>query len=464
MILTTRLKLLLNTYLTCLLLAIVTFSSNASDESKASDEIVHSEAIDNVWSAHRIKPYLLTRGEHQFVAYFDANRQMTVAHRELDKPWRYYKVDSYLGWDSHNYVTMELDKTGHLHVMGNMHGDPIEYFKTTVPYKVRSLKRVQKMVDEGVEKRMTYPIFMRNKTNELIVKYRDGGSGNGNEIYNIYDTEKRTWSKLHQNQFLDGEGKMSGYFEGPTKGPDGNFHLIWVWRNTPNAATNHSLSYAKSADLVNWTDSNGKPLALPITLDKTEIIAPVPAFGGMINGNVKIGFDQNDKPIVTYHKYDEKGNTQIYVTRKVGSNWKSKQVSNWNDFRWDFGGHGSLGKFLVRTYSVKVLNDDELAVKVRKDNDIFRFILNNETLETIRVEDSNLYPPQISRITQVSNPLIENSTNLKLEQHVFEGQGDLGPSGQKYYLSWMSQPGNRDRGHAVISSPSVMLLHESKSE
>ncbi|MDO6693319.1 BNR repeat-containing protein [Aliiglaciecola sp. 3_MG-2023] len=430
--------------------------------SHAAEQIVHSEAIDNVWSAHRIKPFLLTRGKHQFVAYFDGNRQMTVAHRELNKPWRYYKVDSHLGWDSHNYVTMELDKSGHLHVMGNMHRDPIEYFRTTEPYQVRSLKRVGMMVDKSIEKQMTYPIFMLNKQNELIVKYRDGGSGNGNEIYNIYDTESKQWSKLHQNQFLDGEGKMSGYFEGPVKGPEGNFHLIWVWRNTPNAATNHSLSYAKSKDLVHWTDSNDQPISLPITLDKTEVIAPVPPFGGMINGNVKIGFDQNGKPVVTYHRYDEEGNTQIYVTRKQGNTWKSQQISQWRNFRWEFGGHGSLGKFLVQPYAVEVFDENKLAVKVRKNDDIMRFVLDSKTLQTLRVENINLYPPQIAEISQVSNHLLENSTDLPLEQHVFKGVGDKSPSGGNYYLSWFSQPGNRDRAHVFISSPSVLLLHESK--
>ncbi|MDU0352590.1 BNR repeat-containing protein [Paraglaciecola aquimarina] len=251
------------------------FSMEAKSEAK-NQQILSTEAIDHVWSGHRIKPYLLTRGKQQFVAYYDSNRQMTVAHREGAGKWRYYKVDSWLGWDSHNYVTMELDATGHLHVMGNMHADAIEYFRTTEPLKVRSLKRVSVMVDTRLEQRMTYPIFMLNNKGELLVKYRDGGSGNGNEIYNIYDTKSQSWSRLHANQFLDGQGLMSGYFEGPTKGPDGNFHLIWVWRNTPNAATNHSLSYASSPDLVDWVDSSGKPITLPLTLEHTEVVDPVP--------------------------------------------------------------------------------------------------------------------------------------------------------------------------------------------
>lgn len=423
-------------------------------------KVVQSVAIDNVWSGHRVKPFLLTRGKHQFVAYYDSNRQMTVAYRELGKVWRYYKVDSYLGWDSHNYVTMELDSEGYLHLSGNMHADPIEYFRMSEPYNVRSLKRVDVMVDKALERRMTYPIFMRNKNNDVLLKYRDGGSGNGNEIYNIYDVKTKSWSRLHSNQFLDGEGKMSGYFEGPTLGPDGNFHLIWVWRNTPDASTNHSLSYARSPDLVSWEDSNGKAITLPLTLKHTEVVDPVPPKGGMINNNVKIGFDQNKRPIISYHKYDEAGNTQFYVARKEGTKWTQAKISNWQNFRWDFGGGGSLGRFPVEPTAPVVLDDKTLGVVVRRDDDIIRFVLDAQSLETIRIEDAHKYPPQIADISKQSNFNIFASTKLKLELGVFEGVGDKSPSGNQYYLSWYGQPGNRDIAHTFIPQASVLLLHE----
>lgn len=428
-----------------------------------SNEQILSLALDNVWSGHRIKPYLLTKGKNQFVGYFDSNRQMTIAHREIGKTWRYTKVDSWLGWDSHNYVTMELDADGYLHVMGNMHADSLEYFRMQRPMNVRSIKRVDVMVDKKLERRMTYPIFMLNKQGELLVKYRDGGSGNGNEIYNIYNHKTKTWSRLHANQFLDGEGLMSGYFEGPTKGPDGDFHLIWVWRNTPNAATNHSLSYAKSEDLVNWTDSNGKPITLPLTLKHTEIVDPVPPFAGMINGNVKLGFDYKKRPVISYHKYDAEGNTQMFLARKEKDGWKSKQISNWQGFRWDFGGTGSLGRFAVRPQAPEILADNNIGVTVRKQDEIMRFVVDSETLETIRVEPATLYPPEIETITEQSNYKLLNSGVEKLEHHVFKGLGDKGKNGSEYYLSWHTQPGNRDRAHKVISIPSVLLVHEVKT-
>lgn len=446
----------------CIFAAIVLSSDIKAAPKRQQEAEFTSSAIDRVWSGHRIKPYLLTRNNQQFVAYYDANRQMTVAHRGIGGKWRYYKVDSWLGWDSHNYVTMEMDSVGNLHLVGNMHADPLEYFRTSEPYNIRSLKRVPTMVDKGLEQRMTYPIFMLNKNNELLIKYRDGGSGNGNEIYNIYDTKTQSWERLHKNQFLDGEGKMSGYFEGPTLGPDGMFHLIWVWRDTPDSSSNHSLSYAKSPDLKTWQDSNGNALPLPLTLKDTEIVDPVPPQGGIINNNNKIGFDQHNNPIIAYHKYDKNGDTQMYVARKkANQNWDIVQISKWDGFRWDFGGYGSLGRFEVQTYDPEILSGNTLGVMARKNDDVMRFVLNADTLKTVKVEKADVFPPVIEQKTLAANKHLAVSENNSLETQVFKGVGDES-DGIEYFLSWQTQPGNRDNAHSSISQPSILLIHEVK--
>jgi hypothetical protein len=442
----------------------ISFSASSVQKSDTKSIINSAIAIDKVWSGHRVKPALLTRNNHQFVSYYDDSRQLTVAHRILGKPWRYYKVDSWVGWDSHNYITMELDPSGNLHVMGNMHADTLEYFRTTEAYQVRSLKRVPLLVEKALEQRMTYPVFMLNKAQELIVKYRDGGSGNGNEIYNFYDTETKQWSRLHQNRFLDGEGKMNAYPEGPHIGPDGLFHLIWVWRNTPDAATNHSLSYARSPDLVSWQDASGNTLSLPLTLDTAEVVDPVPPFGGMINGNVKLGFDQRQRPIISYHKYDKQGNTQMYVARFQNSTWKSVQISDWKGFRWDFGGGGSLGRFAVKPYSPELLSNGDIGVMVRLEDEVMRFVLNSESLQVKRIETANIYPPEIDNKMAEANQFILVPDDSSLETQVIKGIGDLSPNGRQYYLSWQSQPANRDRAHSFIPQAGTLLLHELKAK
>jgi hypothetical protein len=123
---------------------------------------------------------LLTIDKRQYVAYYDKDRNMTVASRTVgsDK-WRYQVLPSKVGWDSHNYITMAVDDDGHLHVSGNMHCVPLIYFRTEKSGDITTLQKLP-MTDKN-ENRCTYPKFMRDADNRLIFHYRDGGSGKGND-------------------------------------------------------------------------------------------------------------------------------------------------------------------------------------------------------------------------------------------------------------------------------------------
>lgn len=303
-----------------------------------------------VWAGHPVGFSLLTAGNDQFVAFYDAERHMTIAHRKLgggpgesgaSGPWRFTRLPSRLGWDSHNSVTMTLDRAGVLHVSGNMHGHPLVYFRATKPFDAASLERVPSMVGTE-ENRVTYPVFMRDADNRLIFAFRHGRSGQGDTYYNRYDEQSRTWRRLGSTALLSGEGKMNAYPQAPVRGPDGWFHLTWVWRDTPAAETNHDLSYARSRDLEHWETADGKPLRLPITLrDRETIVDPVPVRGGIINGSGKVGFDLKGRLTIAYHKYDAAGNTQLHFARREDGSWKFYQATSW-DYRWEFSGGGSL--------------------------------------------------------------------------------------------------------------------------
>jgi hypothetical protein len=98
---------------------------------------------------------------------------------------------------------------------------------------------------------------------------------------------------------------MNAYCSVPRQDPDGRFHMVWVWRDTPDCASNHDLSYARSDDLVRWTDSAGSPLALPITVETGEIIDRVPPGGGLLNVNRELGFDNAGRPVVSYPRNED---------------------------------------------------------------------------------------------------------------------------------------------------------------
>lgn len=147
-----------------------------SKEKQISEKLL----VDSVWAANRVFFDLKTVGNTQFVAYYDKDRMMTVASRKIgDKDWNRKTLPNKLEWDSHNLVTIGIDKEGYIHVSGNMHAVPMIYFRSTKPYDVQSMEQVKYMVGEKDEQRVTYPNFFNNGENELFYVYRSGGSGSG---------------------------------------------------------------------------------------------------------------------------------------------------------------------------------------------------------------------------------------------------------------------------------------------
>ncbi len=296
--------------------------------------------VDNVWAGCPVGYAATVRNGRQYVAYYDADRQMTIACRSLDsETWQFKKLDDQVGWDSHNYVTLAFDSEGYIHVSGNMHCVPLRYYRSTKPEDIDSIVGVHRMTGE-LEARATYPRFYTGPSGEFLFTYRDGGSGNGNNIVNAYDVRTRTWKRYSDKPLFDGEGERNAYQAGPARDKNGIYHLAWVWRDTPDCATNHDVSYAQSPDLNHWRSSDGTPVALPLTLENAEIIDRVQIHGGLMNSE-RLSFDAEGRPMVSYIKFDPKGRTQIYTMRLEERGWKRYQTTDWAD-RWDFSGGGSI--------------------------------------------------------------------------------------------------------------------------
>ena len=278
-------------------------------------KVLEAVEIEPVWAGHRVGFCLLTHGDHQFAAYYDAARRMTVAGRKRgEKQWTLAKLDSTLGWDSHNYVTMAVDRAGCLHVCGNMHVAPLVYFRSDRPCDVNSLRRVPAMTDRD-EQRVTYPQFYRTAAGVLLFLYRDGKSGDGRTLVNEYDEATRTWTRYLDTPLLDGSSRsMNAYPAEIRCGPDGFFHLVWMWRETPDCRSNLHLSYARSRDLKHWETAGGKAVGLPITPDNLDVVVdPTGANHGLINMSFGVGFDPSRHAVIQYHNYDQEGHSQIYL-------------------------------------------------------------------------------------------------------------------------------------------------------
>jgi len=394
--------------------------------------------IDTVPSWFPVRFSLLTHEGVQYVAYYNAKHEMIVASRKLDeKAFRQVKLPTKIGWDSHNSVTMAVDASGCVHLAGNMHCVPLIYFRMEKAGDIGTFKRLTMTGKE--EQRCTYPNFLNDLDGRLIFNYRSGGSGNGKRLYNRYDPKSKTWSRLLETPLFEGEGKRNAYPHGPVLGPDKRFHVVWVWRDTPDCATNHHLSYARSKDLIHWETAGGKAVTVPLTLGQGELcIDPIPSGGGIINGCERLTFDSAGRPMVSYHASDADGQMQIYVTRFEAGKWIRRVVTKWTK-PVKFTGRGAMGFIGIRISGLQRGGDDTWYLTYRhRDYGSGRIVIDDKTLAVVDrpVATSKALPKAVTR------------REIDFEGVGVKTAGDLGDSGQagvRYLLKWETLPPNQDR-------------------
>lgn len=434
--------------------------------------------IDSVWAGHRVGFCLFTDLDRQYIAYYNANRNMVVGQRNINESnFSLYQMPApprdlgakerskrfsatEVGWDSHNSITMAVDSKGYIHLSGNMHVDSLTYFRSQKPNDITTLKQYFPVVGPN-ELRATYPKFMMTKDNQLIFHYRDGGSGNGNEIYNIYNAESQTWTRMLDVPLTDGQGLMNAYQSQPMLREDGWYHVYWVWRDTPDCSTNHDLSHMKSPDLINWYNAFDQPITLPATIDqKSLIVDPIPPKGGIINLGAKLCFDSNKNPIFVYHKYDEKGNLQLYIAKPKAKKWESHAITDW-DYRWEFSGNGSIkNEFKIKSFNRR--SDDRFEVGFWHIKYGDGTILLNEDLKPIGkvLKSDKLFSRRF------------NDSSLKVEGDFpglqVLGVNDIGKNnepGYRYALKWETLGSNRDKPRKKPwPSPSSLYLYKIKTK
>jgi len=427
----------------CLLL----FLACVSVEGKVTKEVAEVINVARVWAGHPVNFSLLTGPQKQYVAYYDEERRMTVAVRDLDSAcWQKVILPESVKWDSHNLIAMSMDDNGDIHLSGNMHCVPLIYFKTSEPGDITTFERMSGMVGER-ESRVTYPSFRRGPNKEFIFTYRDGSSGNGDEIYNVYDHETETWSRLIDKPLFYGQGKMNAYPRAPHIGPDGYYHISWVWRDRSGCELNHDLSYARSKDLVNWETSAGKPLDLPITIETGEIVDPIPVRQGLMRHN--LGFDSQKRVVMTYYRFDEEGNTQAYAARVEDGKWVIRQITDW-DYRWYFQGGGSI-KTEIRVGGVRSIGGGKLQMTYQHIKYGYKWLtLDEETFEVLAEED-------VKR-SAADDVVYEPRGDYDELRVMVSGDAGRSPERDTYYvMRWETLGPNRDRPRKGEIPPPDML-------
>ena len=434
-------------------MALAALFSGICLSSPQAQKLTDSTFISMVPSGFPVGFDLLTQGNRQYVAYYDSSHAMVVASRRLDSAGFTRNVlPSKVAWDTHNYITMELDGQGHLHVSGNMHVSPLDYYRTTVPGDVNSLVKVPNMVLASHETKVTYPHFLKMPSGEFYFLYRQGSSGDGVWYVDKYDSKPsmRAWSAVYGGgPLFSNAGSVNAYFTGPTLGPDGRYHFAYLWRDTPDASTCHDISYirSKGSNLDAWETVSGESLTLPISMDDSNaIVDRAPIHAGLINSSMALGFDTKNRAIVSYHKYDAAGISQVYNSRwsEAERKWIVVQASDWKDYKWDFGGGGSIPN------EIAVSGVQAIDGKLVQTWTHSKFGGGTWTL------DENTLKPLAPAKKTAAGPMAAMGFDLKTHMQWTRGEGQ--DPNVRYAIRWQTLLANRDVAPDTIPPDSRLML------
>lgn len=272
------------------------------------------------------KNSLTSWADTQFVAFYDKDAYVVVGKRHLkQKQWQ-LRQTPFKGnaRDAHNVISLMADGDGFLHISWDHHGHPLHYARSVAP---GSLQFQQPEAMTGVrETKVTYPEFYRLPDGNLLFFYRDGSSGQGNMVINKYLLHEKKWIMLHEN-LIDGQQRRNAYWQACVDGNDA-IHISWVWRESPDVASNHDLCYAVSKDGgVTWQKSSGEKYELPINAANAEYACTIPQKSELIN-QTSMTTDEHGNPfIATYWRDSGSTVPQYHLVYRLKDRWKTNNLA-----------------------------------------------------------------------------------------------------------------------------------------
>ncbi len=271
------------------------------------------------------KNSLCTFKNTQYISYYNKEGFVVLGKRKLTASKWELKITDLKGdvTDAHRSISIMTDGDGYLHISWNHHGNTLHYCKSVAP---GSLQMTTELPMTGShEKNVTYPEFHTLPNGNLLFFYRDGQSGQGNLVINWYNKNEKQWKQLHSN-LIDGEKERNAYWQ-TCVDKKGTIHISWVWRESPDVASNHDMCYARSTDGgVTWENSKGEKYSLPINATTAEYVCRIPQKSELINQTSMCTDDEGNPCIASYWK--EKGDIvpQYHIIYKTNNQWQVESL------------------------------------------------------------------------------------------------------------------------------------------
>lgn len=243
--------------------------------------------------------------QKQVVCYADTSDRYRLKRRTLSAPdtWTLSSKIPFTGigsTDPHNIAAIAVDGSGNIHCVASRHADPMAWVRTATPYDIESLPEVGTAdsllpgVPSSYQSGVTYVEFATFSNGDLLMIWRNGGSGNGNTHLARYDHATETWADLGMIiQGATGSPRTNAYTHEIHVDALDRVHVAWEWRVTVGGVVEaknvqdvcYMISEANPTSAsATWytTPALTTPVTLPVTYHSSPpVVLAVPFESGL---------------------------------------------------------------------------------------------------------------------------------------------------------------------------------------
>ncbi len=271
---------------------------------------------------------ILTVGRFQYTVYWDADRVLVLARRDLrEDRTETVRLPAFTlsSNDRHRNTCLGVSSSdGRLHLSWDHHNNQLRYARSRAGFLSRPSPRLTAaeieparpmLADPQLESRVTYPRFLTDRHGTLFLVYRIGASGNGDLYLHRYNPAGASWTRT--GLFLSSRGtyrqwqnstSRCAYLHDLVFDRRNRLHASWVYREIGASwASNHDLHYAYSDDQGRtWRNNAGLQIADLAAGDPIELADPgikvreIPVYSWLMNAGC-MALDSKDRPhVVTF--------------------------------------------------------------------------------------------------------------------------------------------------------------------
>jgi hypothetical protein len=289
---------------------------------------------------------ILTYNGYQYAAYWNTGPRVVLARRPVGNgDWS--KIEMAPGYtgtsgDAHNTISLGVSpRDGRLHIAFDHHSSNLHYVQSvpglltqpqSVPWATSSFGPVTGMLGDTAVTLVTYPRFVTAPDGRMLLSYRYGTSGSGDEVLWEYDGSAGTWTRI--GTYIAGiADSVNAYLHG-LEYHGTRLHATWCWRATPDASTNQDLFYAYSDDHGRtWRNNAGVVVATadaaPMTMQSDLRVWAIAQNRGLINQEHMTVDRQGRVHVLLSHLPDSEASSSNFTHARN----RSQFFHYWRDLR-----------------------------------------------------------------------------------------------------------------------------------